>query len=173
MSSEDFWFSARLRRRSSFENPVTEPKRPVRRSLGEGGSRKPKRPLSTGFNSSLQLLWKCSGTTDRPRPRSRHFEENDEHERCKSLDVDCQKKRAALAGGAFNQPHTKFLALGSHHSSRQPTAIFNDTVPSATAVPCGIGAGFSSADLIVCTSCALSSGFARKASAPTDLARLW
>jgi hypothetical protein len=27
-------------------NPVTEPKRPVRRSLGEGGSQKPKRPLA-------------------------------------------------------------------------------------------------------------------------------
>jgi hypothetical protein len=33
--SRDFWFLARLRRRSRFENPVTEPKR----------SQKPKRPL--------------------------------------------------------------------------------------------------------------------------------
>jgi hypothetical protein len=39
MSSEDFWLLARIRRRSRFENPVTEPKR----------SQKPKRPLSIGF----------------------------------------------------------------------------------------------------------------------------
>jgi hypothetical protein len=31
---------------AGLKNPVTEPKRPVRCSLGEGGSQKPKRPLS-------------------------------------------------------------------------------------------------------------------------------
>jgi AraC-like DNA-binding protein len=55
MSSEDFWFLARLWRRNRFENPVTEPKR----------NQKPKGPLSANLNSSLQLLWKCSNISYR------------------------------------------------------------------------------------------------------------
>ena len=35
-----------LAKEQVLKNPVTEPKRPVRRSLGGGGSQNPKRPLS-------------------------------------------------------------------------------------------------------------------------------
>jgi hypothetical protein len=45
MSSEDFWFLARLGEGAGLKNPVTEPKR----------RQKPKRPLSADFSSSLQL----------------------------------------------------------------------------------------------------------------------
>jgi hypothetical protein len=46
---------------AGLNNPVTEPKRPVRRSLGEGGSQKPKRPLlqfpfPNGYNIFLTAL---------------------------------------------------------------------------------------------------------------------
>jgi hypothetical protein len=41
-----------------LNNPATEPKRPVRRSLGEGGSQKQKRPL---FIEPPAHRYSCSG----------------------------------------------------------------------------------------------------------------
>src|SRR5947208_11861476 len=51
MSSEDFWFLARLRRRSRFEQPCN------------GAETKPqtkKTAVHRTISTSLQLLWKCS-----------------------------------------------------------------------------------------------------------------